>query len=271
MHSINWIYTAIMFGAVATCSILLRRTQAKLPLSNTEKLGIAIGGFIGAMLGAKLPFLLVDWSSLFTGGAWLTDGKTIMCGIVGGYIGVEIAKWTMEISIKTGDSFAVPVAIAVGIGRIACFQGGCCYGTETDLAWGVCFSTAEDAGGIPRHPTQIYEAFFHFTLAGLLLAQMAWLKRSERRNVQDQERLLANEPSAISDTMEKIFHGQLIKFYIILYLVYRFFSEWLRPEPHLFAGLTAYQWASLVMLPIFILLWIHDVRHRFKRQIATAL
>lgn len=219
-------YTLTMLAAMVICSLLLRRTQARLPIEWWQKLGIGLGAFCGAMIGAKLPFALSDWQGLADGTTWFSDGKTIMCGIVGGYFGVEIAKWTLDVRVKTGDTFAVPVAI----GRLACFIGGCCYGAPTNLPWGVTFATAGDA--LRRHPTQIYEAMFHATMAVVLYVLL-------RRG---------------------IWRGQLIKFYILMYLAYRFFTEFIRPEPKLFAGLTGYQWAALALAPLFAWLWWRDSR-----------
>jgi phosphatidylglycerol:prolipoprotein diacylglycerol transferase len=144
---------------------------------------------------------------------------------VGGYGGVELAKWVLDVRVKTGDSFGVPVAAAVAVGRLACFHAGCCYGTVTTLPWGVRFDD-----GPPRHPTQLYEFAFHLSAA----IGLAWLRR------------------------RGLFRGQLIKLYIIAYLVYRFFTEYLRPEPVIGLGWTGYQWATLALLPIFAWLWIRD-------------
>jgi phosphatidylglycerol:prolipoprotein diacylglycerol transferase len=223
-------YTLVMLAAVAVMSLLLRRWQARLPLAWWQKLGIGLGGFCGAMIGAKLPFLLSDWTGLMSGTAWLADGKTILCGIVGGYCGVEAAKWALDIRVKTGDSFAVPVAVGVAIGRLACFIGGCCYGTPTDLPWGVCFARSGDS--LPRHPTQLYEAAFHLLMAGVLFAFQS----------------------------RGLLRGQLIKLYILAYLSYRFFCELIRPEPRLLLGLTGYQWAALALAPLFLWLWWKDAR-----------
>jgi len=223
----NGAYPFIMGTAIATGWLLSRRSQRSLALAPGEKLGIALGAFCGAMIGAKLPFVLADWPGLWSGAAWFSNGKTILCGLVGGYFGVELAKWALDIKVKTGDSFAVPVAAAVGIGRLGCFAAGCCYGTPTSLPWGVVFPEVD---AVPRHPTQLYEAAFHLT-AAVVLAVL------HRRG---------------------LFRGQLIKLYIIAYLLFRFATEFIRPEARLWAHLTGYQWAALVLTVLFTWLWYRD-------------
>jgi len=144
------------------------------------------------MLGSKLPFALADPGGAFCSQAWLSDGKTILFGLAGGYLGVEIAKALVNVTTKTGDSFAVPAAVAIGIGRVGCFMAGCCHGIPTSLPWGVDFGD-----GIRRHPTQLYETAFHFTAALVLLSL-------EKRN---------------------LFPTQRFKLYLLAYCVYRFLSE----------------------------------------------
>jgi len=224
---VGTLYSLTMMLAVGIGVVLSRRTQQSLPLSPGEKFGIGLGAFCGAMLGAKLPFVLSDWQGMLSGAAWFSDGKTILCGLVGGYFGVEISKWILEIRVKTGDSFAVPVAAAVGVGRIACFIAGCCYGTPTTLPWGFTFPAIDSQ---LRHPAQLYEAVFHIS-AAIVLYQLE---------------------------IRGVFRGQLIKLYIMAYLVYRFFSEFIRPEVALGLGLTGYQWASLVLFGLFAFLWLRD-------------
>ena len=220
-------YTLIMIVAVATGVLLSLRSQRSLRLSFREKLGICLGAFCGAMIGAKLPFVLSDMKGLLSGAVWFADGKTILCGLVGGYFGVEIAKWSLDIRIKTGDSFAVPVAAAVALGRLACFSAGCCHGTPTSVPWAVVFSNVDY---LPRHPTQLYESAFHLT-AAVALHQLEW---------------------------RGLFRGQLIKLYIITYSMYRIASELIRPEARLWGNLTGYQWAALLLIPLFSWLWARD-------------
>lgn len=233
----NLTYTAIMLFSMVCCSWLLRRYQEKLPLTSSQKLGIGLGAFVGAMIGAKLPFVLSDWEGLRTGLAWFAHGKTILCGIVGGYFGVEYAKWAMGVTIKTGDTFAIPVAVGVAIGRVGCFVGGCCYGEPTTLPWGVAFPNV-DEGSVLRHPTQLYEFGFHIAMAAVLF----WLQS------------------------RSMFRGQLVKLYILSYLAYRFVTEFIRPEASFSFGLTAYQLATIVLVPIFVWLWVRDANRFEARQ-----
>lgn len=228
--SVPWQYPLLILAAIGICSFLVRRNQKSLPLTWKEKLAIGMGGFCGAMIGAKLPFVLSDPEGLRSGWAWLAHGKTIMTGLAGGYLGVEAVKWTLAIRIKTGDTFAAPVALAVAIGRVACFEAGCCFGQPTSLPWGCRFPLAPDRGEQFRHPTQLYEVAFHLVAFAVLIV----LQRRQ------------------------IARGQLMKLYIVAYCVYRFVSEWIRPEPAVWQGLTGYQWAAVILIPVFVALWLVD-------------
>lgn len=224
-------YTAIMVTAVVVGGILARRTQRDLGLTRLERLGIGVGAFCGAMLGAKLPYVLASWPEPPSFNAWFSDGKTILLGLAGGYAGVEVAKWSLEVRTRTGDTFAAPVAVAIAIGRVGCFVGGCCYGTPTTLPWGVVFDSID---GTPRHPTQLYEAAFH----ALCAVGLAWAAR------------------------HGWWRGHLMKAYIVVYSAYRFLTEFIRPEWRAWGGLTGYQWASLTLIIAFGGLWLFDARRR---------
>lgn len=213
-----WTYPAIMATAVAIAAFLFYRTSEPLGLRPLEKLGLGLGAFCGGMIGAKIPFLLGDWQGLVSGTAWLDDGKTIVAGLVGGYFGVQLAEWALAIRVDLGDSLAMPLAVGVAVGRLACFSAGCCAGTVTSLPWGVDFGD-----GLLRHPAQLYESLFHAAAAVALF-------QFRRRG---------------------ILRGRLIRAYFVAYFTFRFATEFIRPEPALWLGLTGYQWASLVLGPFF--------------------
>lgn len=154
-------YSLFMVMATVVAGWLLRRQQSSLDLTAAQKWGIAIGGFIGVTFAAKVPFVLSiclsDASaSASTGsagvlGAWMSDGKTVLWGLAGGYVGVEIAKWSLYVRGRTGDSFVIPMAVAIAIGRLGCLVQGCCYGVTTNQSWGL-RSMPADGGQLLRHP-----------------------------------------------------------------------------------------------------------------------
>lgn len=232
MNQIDWSFNRIaytLFMAISLVAfVLVRRWQPRSrtshpQLSLEERFALAMAAFVGGMLSAKLPFLFNDASGWFSGNAWLADGKTVTTGIAGAYATVEVTKWFMGIRTKTGDSFALPLAVALAIGRWGCFFNGCCFGIPTQMPWGVNFF-----GDGLRHPTQLYEVLFH-----ALMAIVLW-------------HLAARDALAT----------HRLQFYLIFYCIYRFATEFLRPEPDLALGWTFYQWFSLIFASALALQWI---------------
>ena len=68
----------------------------------------------------------------------------------------DISFWTLI------DIAALCAPIGLGLGRIGNFINGELYGRQTDVPWGMVFP---GGGDLPRHPSQLYEAF----LEGLIL------------------------------------------------------------------------------------------------------
>src|SRR5713226_7392544 len=104
-----------------------------------QRLLLMLAAFIGGAFGAKMPFAF-SGENWFRLSAWLSDGKTIVVGLIGAYLAVELMKLFLGVRVKTGDTFAVPLALALAVGRWGCFFNGCCYGTPTTLPWGVAFN-----------------------------------------------------------------------------------------------------------------------------------
>jgi phosphatidylglycerol---prolipoprotein diacylglyceryl transferase len=113
-----------IFQGLALITALLLRRPAPLPWK--QRLGLLSAAVFGAGVGAKLPFVILSRQPFFSGPAWFSDGKTILSGIAGGYLCVELAKFLLGIRVKTGDDFAIPLAAGVAVGRWGCFFNGCC-------------------------------------------------------------------------------------------------------------------------------------------------
>jgi phosphatidylglycerol:prolipoprotein diacylglycerol transferase len=228
----RFLYSLFMLLALCVFVVtrhLLPKSTALKGLTWFQQLMLAAAAFIGGVLGAKLPFALASEEYWWAAGAWLADGKTVTTGLVGAYLAVELTKLALGLRVKTGDSFALPLALALAVGRWGCFFNGCCHGTVTDLPWGVDFGD-----GIPRHPTQIYESFFHAVLALVLWKSRDW----------------------------KSWRHQQLKFYLIAYCGYRIATEFIRPEPPLAWGMNFYQWTCLFFALFLVGQAVVDHRRR---------
>jgi phosphatidylglycerol:prolipoprotein diacylglycerol transferase len=224
----------IAFMVLATLAFLLSRRvltvndpSSRLPLMDRAWLAASI--LFGGTLAAKLPSAMAGDAEFFSWQAWFSDGKTVTAGLAGAYLGVEICKAIRGIRVKTGDGLALPLALALMIGRFGCLVNGCCAGKPTSLPWAIDFGD-----GIPRHPTQLYESMFHAVWV-MILARWQSTNR---------------------------FPTQRLKIYLIAYCVFRFLLEFIRIEPRLASGLTIYQWIVMMFAGCLLLQAWYDARSR---------
>ena len=108
---------------------------------------------------------------------------------------------------KFADIVSCVAPIGIFLGRIANFINGELYGKISTLPWAVIFP---NGGNIARHPSQIYEAI----LEGIVLFILI--------------NFLALKKNLIIKT------GYVSSFFLILYSIFRIFSENFRePDQHL--------------------------------------
>jgi phosphatidylglycerol:prolipoprotein diacylglycerol transferase len=207
-------------------------------VSISSRWSVIAAAAVGAALGSKVLFLAEDPTLTLAhihDPAFLMGGKTVVGGLIGGLIGVELTKKIAGIQERTGDLFAVPLCIGIAVGRIGCFLSGLAdntYGTATSLPWGVDFGD-----GISRHPVQIYEAAF------VLLLGFFLHRRFRCPHVS----------------------GDVFKAFMVGYATFRVLVDFLKPYPR-FGGLCTIQWACAALL----LYYLPDVARWLRSRSGSA-
>lgn len=187
---------------------------------STNRLSIILGAAIGAFLGSRImgflenPVFHSDIKSILE----LFNAKTIMGGLFGGLLGVEIAKKIIGEKESSGDLFTFPIILGIFIGRIGCFLSGTnefTYGKETNFFLGMNLGD-----NIKRHPIALYELVFLIVLFFLL-------KKLQSTTIKN---------------------GLLFQYFMIAYFAFRFFVEFLKPNRFLILGISSIQILCLVCL-----------------------
>lgn len=193
--------------------IILRRKSTDVINSN-NRLSIILGAALGALIGSRLVGVLenplIDFSQ--QNSIQLLNTKTIIGGLFGGLLGVELAKKIIGERQSSGDLFVFPIIVGIFIGRVGCFLSGInefTYGKVTHSIFGM------DLGdGLLRHPTSLYELVF-------LILLFFGLKHIQNNST--------------------LKNGDLFKLFMLLYFGFRFCIEFLKPNVFYLFGLSTIQ------------------------------
>lgn len=186
-----------------------------------------------------LIFWPFDESGRFTGLA----GMSYHGGVIGGALGMIVwCKMHARPFLKWSDAMCTAIPLGYTFGRLGNFLNGELYGRITKMPWGMVFPQAErfsssiewvrkfaeDVGmkveggylvNLPRHPSQLYEAFFE----GIVLFAILWTLRRH-----------------------KPFDGFMTGAYLIGYGIFRFVLEYFRmPDADLGFRIAADKGASI--------------------------
>ena len=138
-------------------------------------LGVILGGRLGYVLFYKPGFYLSNPLSMLT----LWEGGM---SFHGGLLGVIVAILLFAARNRTdpfmlSDLVALVVPIGLFFGRLANFINGELWGRVSDVQWAMIFPRG---GPLPRHPSQLYQAFFEGVLL-LLIVAAVWRFTDGRR------------------------------------------------------------------------------------------
>jgi phosphatidylglycerol:prolipoprotein diacylglycerol transferase len=224
---------AIAILAGALLSLVVRRLLPSAPHRYTTQLAAIalIGALSGAML-LEMPADWFGWTSSIAGQPVYTHGvggRTVLGGILGGWIAVDLAKPALGIRVPTGDGFAAPLAAALACGRVGCALTGCCAGKEvTAGAWWSAFAVAA-RDGVLRFPAAIVECVFHAVAAVVLIVV----------------------------TRRGLLAGRTLAAYVAVYCLVRVALEEVRDNPAVVGRWTYYQ---MLALPLLVLAVVTLVR-----------
>ncbi len=192
-------------------------------------LGLVLGARLGYVLFYDLSAYLSDPLAIFQvwhGGMSFHGGLIGLCVVV-----LLFARKHRKTFLQIGDFLAPLAPPGLFFGRLGNFINGELWGAPTSAPWGVLFHEPR-AGGVPRHPSQLYEA----GLEGIVLFAALWAYSSRPRPA-----------------------GAVTGLFLALYGLFRFAVEFVRePDPQLgylaFGWLTMGQLLSLPMIAVGVLL-----------------
>jgi phosphatidylglycerol---prolipoprotein diacylglyceryl transferase len=224
----------VMFAlGFLACGCVLARRLRELHKPVDWSYELVFAALLGGVIGARGYYVIQNysevrhdlWKSLFSGAGLVWYG-----GVVGGAIAVFIwMRWRDALELRMLDMCAIALALGYAIGRIGCqVSGDGDYGIRSSLPWAMGYphGTLPTPPGVRVQPTPIYE-----TVTMCLLAYVLWHLR------------------------DRVRPGVVFALYLVGSGLERFLVEFIRRNKEVFAGLTAPQLESLVLLALG-LLWL---------------
>ena len=178
--AVRWYSMAYLAGILLAWFLInrnIKKYALNLDKSKIEDLVFYIT--LGIILGGRLGYVLFYGTSSF----WQNPLEVFALwkggmSFHGGVLGVIVGAWLFARKIQypflgVTDLVVLYAPIGIFLGRLANFANDELWGRVTDVAWAVRFPSG---GGLPRHPSQLYEAFFEGIVMFVVLN---WLWRSK--------------------------------------------------------------------------------------------
>ena len=226
-YSLSYIFTFI-FG-----SILIKKLNKK-SLNNLSDiqidkffvwavLGVIIGGRVGYVLFYQLQLFFQDPLYIFQ--IW-KGGMSFHGGLIGMILAIYLfAKQNNLSFFYLSDLVSIVAPIGLFLGRISNFINTELYGRITDFPFAIIYPLIDNN---PRHPSQLYEAFFEGVVLFIIL-YLIFIKNSKKYSA-----------------------GIISAYFLILYSIFRFLIEFLRePDSHLGLYLNYFSMGQILCIPIF--------------------
>ena len=201
------------------------RARVADPIADLDRLYLIVAAAGGGFLGARLLGLLEHRDVVLAAPLGLAavpallGVKTVVGGLLGGLVAVELTKRRLGVTASSGDLMVYPLLLALILGRVGCFLSGVedgTHGLPSRLPWAI------DVGdGVPRHPVALYE------LLALALLWLALRRRDARGPLPD---------------------GRRFQLFLAAYLLLRLLLDALKPRLPIIVGLSPIQLACVAGL-----------------------
>lgn len=239
---VHWYGIMYLLGFLGAHRLALKRsTRPWTPVRPRQVEDMVLYGAFGVVLGGRCGYVL-----FYNLDKWLSDplwlvriwegGMSFHGGLLGVIVALILYARVIAQPLLAVADFAAPlVPIGLFFGRIGNFIGQELWGRQTDSFWGMVFP--RDPDGLPRHPSQLYEAL----LEGLVLfAVLFWFSQKPRPR------------------------GAVCGLFLLLYGGFRFAVELVR-EPDSHIGFDMFDWVTrgqLLSMPMLLvgagfLLWAY--------------
>ncbi|MFB6342248.1 prolipoprotein diacylglyceryl transferase [Saccharicrinis sp. FJH62] len=213
--------------------------RKKIPL--TPLILLLFSTFLFSILGGKLfSFGFDEWLNILkTHQIPETRNKTILGYLIFGVIGFYLTRYLLKFKYPVGTAFAFAWPVGLIVTRLGCLTGGCCYGSVTHSVLGISYAKgslaynsqlfsgliqSNQTVSLPVHPVPLYEIIYCVLILFILYSFY-------------KKRILKHESS-------------LFFLSIILYGIFRFFEEFIRPGQ---TGILGLQKAQVISIILFIL------------------
>lgn len=204
------LYGLLFFAGIAIAGALSFIPSKKKKIPGFDWLSAVAFAMIGAIIGAKLLFIIVSLDDIIRLNLSLYSiikgGFVFYGGLIGGILGMFAYTHMYKLpTIDYFDAAASVVPLGHAFGRVGCFFAGCCYGMPHDGKFSVVYT--ETAGmtplNTPLFPIQLVEAFL--LLITFVVIYTVILKYPQKRGL----------PTVL---------------YIIIYSIIRFVLEFFRGD-----------------------------------------
>ncbi|MFN4087524.1 MAG: prolipoprotein diacylglyceryl transferase [Alphaproteobacteria bacterium] len=172
--AIRWYALAYIVGLLAGWAYVRHLAALAPQTMNREQVDdLLVWVTLGVILGGRLGYVLFYQPGYYVHHP--LEALAVWHGGMsfhGGLAGVLLAGWIFArrrglCPLRVGDLVACAAPIGIFLGRLANFVNAELWGRPTDVAWAFVFPT--DPLGLPRHPSQLYEAALEGVVLFVLL------------------------------------------------------------------------------------------------------